>query len=61
MLDGYGLVIDKILYNYELFGNTRFLRHISIGTLPHAKVMRAIELLGTVVAPTVKKALEKTE
>jgi probable LLM family oxidoreductase len=52
-------VIDKILYAYELFGNTRFLLHISVGTLPHAKVMRAIELLGTVVAPAVKKAVEK--
>lgn len=52
-------VIDKILYEYELFGNTRFLLHISVGTLPHAKVMRAIELLGTVVAPAVKKAVAK--
>lgn len=52
-------VIDKILYEYELFGNTRFLFHISVGTLPHAKVMRAIELLGTVVAPAVKKAVGK--
>ena len=51
-------VIDKILYDYELFGNTRFLLHISVGTLPHAKVMRAIELLGTVVAPAVKKAVK---
>ena len=50
-------VIDKILFIYELFGNTRFLLHISVGTLPHAKVMRAIELLGTVVAPAVKKAI----
>lgn len=50
-------VIDKILYAYELFGNTRFLLHISVGTLPHAKVMHAIELLGTVVAPAVKKAV----
>lgn len=50
-------VIDKILFEYELFGNTRFLLHISVGTLPHAKVMRAIELLGTVVAPAVKKAV----
>lgn len=50
-------VIDKILYEYELFGNTRFLLHISVGTLPHEKVMRAIELLGTVVAPAVKKAV----
>ena len=52
-------VIDKILYNYELFKNTRFLLHISVGTLPHHKVMRSIELLGTVVAPAVKKALQK--
>ncbi len=52
-------VIDKILYEYELFGNTRFLLHISVGTMPHAKVMRAIELLGTVVAPAVRKAIKK--
>jgi alkanesulfonate monooxygenase SsuD/methylene tetrahydromethanopterin reductase-like flavin-dependent oxidoreductase (luciferase family) len=50
-------VIDKILYEHELFGLTRFLLHISVGTLPHARVMRAIELLGTVVAPAVRKAI----
>lgn len=50
-------VIDKILYEYELFGFTRFLLHISVGTLPHAQVMRAIELLATEVAPAVKKAV----
>ncbi len=54
-------VIDKILFEHELFGNTRFLLHISVGTLPHAKVMRAIELLGTVVAPAVKKAVGKMQ
>ncbi len=50
-------VIDKILYEYELFSNTRFLLHISVGTMPHDKVMKAIELLGTQVAPAVKKAV----
>jgi probable LLM family oxidoreductase len=50
-------VIDKILYEHELFGFTRFLLHISVGTLPHVNVLRAIELLGTVVAPAVKKAV----
>ena len=50
-------VIDKILYEYELFGNSRFLLHISVGTLPHDKVMHAIELLGTKVAPAIKKAV----
>lgn len=51
-------VIDKILYEYELFGNTRFLLHISVGTLPHEKVMRSIELLGTMVAPAVRKVVQ---
>lgn len=52
-------VIDKILFEYELFGITRFLLHISVGTLPHDKVMHAIELLGKVVAPAVRKAIGK--
>lgn len=54
-------VIDKILYEREILGNTRFLFHISVGTMPHAKVMRAIELLGTVVAPAVRKAVEEKQ
>lgn len=52
-------VTEKILWEQELFGLTRFLLHISVGTLPHKQVMRAIELLGTKVAPAVKKHLAK--
>lgn len=48
-------VTEKILYQVEMFGLTRFLLHISVGTLPHHKVMKAIELLGTQVAPAVRK------
>jgi alkanesulfonate monooxygenase SsuD/methylene tetrahydromethanopterin reductase-like flavin-dependent oxidoreductase (luciferase family) len=51
-------VIDKILYQHELFGNTRFLAQMSVGTMPHDKLMRSIELLGTKVAPVVKKAIQ---
>jgi hypothetical protein len=29
---------------------------MTVGAMPHAKVMHAIELLGTVVAPAVRKA-----
>ncbi len=50
-------VVEKILYEYELFGHTRFLAQMSIGALPHKQAMRAIELLGTVVAPEVRKQL----
>jgi probable LLM family oxidoreductase len=50
-------VIDKILYERELFGMDRFLLQLSVGTMPHAQMLRAIELYGTVVAPAVRKAL----
>lgn len=50
-------VIDKILYEHELFKNTRFLMQMSVGPMDHASMMRAIELLGTEVAPAVRKHL----
>jgi probable LLM family oxidoreductase len=48
-------VLDKILYEHELFGHTRFLAQMSIGAMPHKNILHAIELLGTKVAPEVKK------
>ena len=48
-------VIEKILYEHEIFKNTRFLAQMSVGTLPHAQMMRSIELFGTKVAPAVRK------
>lgn len=50
-------VIDKILYEHELFGYTRFLAQMDVGGVPHKHLMRSIELFGTVVAPAVRKAL----
>ncbi len=49
-------VIDKLLFLHELFGYQRFLMQMTVGTMPHAEVMRSIELFGTVVAPAVRKA-----
>src|SRR5215208_6161409 len=50
-------VTEKILHQHELFHHDRFLVQFSTGTLPHADVMRSIELFGTEVAPAVRKAL----
>lgn len=50
-------VVDKLLYEHELFGNQRFLIQLTVGPTPHDKVMRAIELLGTRVAPEVRRAV----
>lgn len=49
--------MEKILYQYELFRHQRFLIQLTVGPMPHAKVMRAIELLGTEVAPVVRREL----
>jgi probable LLM family oxidoreductase len=50
-------VIDKILFQHEIFGHQRFLLQFSVGTLPHDQVMRSIELFGTEVAPVVRERL----
>ena len=50
-------VVEKILYQQQHFGHTRFLAQTSVGSLPHDKVLRSIELLGTEVAPRVRAAL----
>jgi alkanesulfonate monooxygenase SsuD/methylene tetrahydromethanopterin reductase-like flavin-dependent oxidoreductase (luciferase family) len=47
-------VIDKILFQHEVFGHDRFLVQFSMGTLPHDKLMRSIELFGKEVAPVVR-------
>jgi len=51
-------VIDKILYEYELFHHTRFLAQMSVGTMPHHQIMRSIELFGDKVAPEVRKHIQ---
>ena len=50
-------VAEKILFEHELFGHQRTLLQVSVGPMPHAQVLRAIELFGTKVAPIVRKAL----
>lgn len=51
-------VIDKILYEHELFGHTRYMAQMGVGSVDHKQMMHAIELYGNVVAPAVRKALK---
>jgi len=52
-------VVDKILANHEIFGFDRFLLQMAIGVIPHDRMLKAIELYGTKVAPQVRKAVGK--
>jgi len=49
--------IDKIMYQYELFKNTRFLAQLVTGYIPHSQVMHSIELFGTKIAPVIRKEI----
>ena len=51
-------VVDKILYEHELFGNTRFLAQASVGNVPHKLIMHSIELFGTKVVPVIRKEIK---
>ena len=53
-------VIDKILFQHEVFGHDRFLLQMSVGSVPHKKMLRSIELFATEVKPAVEKALGVT-
>jgi probable LLM family oxidoreductase len=53
-------VIEKILFQHEIFGHERCLLQFSVGTMPHDKIMRSIELFATEVAPAVRRELAKT-
>jgi probable LLM family oxidoreductase len=55
-------VAEKIQYVDEVLGGiSRLTFQMGVSTLPHRKMLRAIEILGTRVAPLVRKELAATE
>lgn len=50
-------IVEKIVYQHGFFHHQRFLLQLSVGTIAHADVMKAIELYGTKVAPLVRQEL----
>ncbi|MFX3673633.1 MAG: LLM class flavin-dependent oxidoreductase [Paenisporosarcina sp.] len=54
-------VANKIIDLRKNVGITRFMLHVPVGSMPHADVMKAIELLGKEVAPRVRDEVSKWE
>ena len=50
-------VVEKILYQHEVFGHQRFLLQLGVGGVPQEGILRSIELLGREVAPVVREKL----
>jgi len=54
-------VAKKIIFLRKNVGIDRFMLHVPVGSMPHEDVLKAIELLGTEVAPIVKAEIERWE
>lgn len=50
-------IIEKILYQHDIFKHQRFMIYMGTNAIDHQKIMHAIELLGTKVAPIVRKEI----
>jgi probable LLM family oxidoreductase len=54
-------VVQKILFQHEIFGHDRFMIQFTIGGIPHEGILRSIELLGREVAPAVRERVAGRE
>ena len=52
-------VADRILHLHELLGHSRQILQMDVGGIPQANFLKSIELLGTEVAPQIRKELEQ--
>jgi probable LLM family oxidoreductase len=50
-------IVEKILFQHDVFEHDRFLVQFTIGGIPHEGILRSIDLLGRQVAPAVRAAL----
>jgi probable LLM family oxidoreductase len=54
-------VAEKILFEHELFGMSRYVGQMSVGAVRHVDVLRSMELFGTEVAPIVRAEVARRE
>ncbi|MBT5415935.1 MAG: LLM class flavin-dependent oxidoreductase [Rhodospirillaceae bacterium] len=52
-------VIEKILHDHEVLGHSHVAFNLQLGGVPHDRVMKTLEKLGSDVIPGVKKALKE--
>ncbi|WP_445398443.1 LLM class flavin-dependent oxidoreductase [Streptomyces sp. LE64] len=50
-------VIDKIMAQHELFAHDRMMIQLGFGNLPQREALKSIELIGSEVAPVVRKEI----
>lgn len=59
MVGGKEEIIEKILYQHELYDMQRFMAQIDFGGVPFEKLMKNIEIIGNDILPAIKKYTAK--
>ncbi|WP_067838221.1 LLM class flavin-dependent oxidoreductase [Amphibacillus sediminis] len=54
-------IIEKILYQHEMFGHQRYIAQMDFGGVPFDKLMKNIEFIGNEILPAVKKYTAKSK
>jgi probable LLM family oxidoreductase len=54
-------IVEKALWEHELYGHQRIFAQVDLGGLPYATVARTIELLATEVAPALRAATRRDD
>ncbi|QUG43408.1 LLM class flavin-dependent oxidoreductase [Psychrobacillus sp. INOP01] len=52
-------IIEKILYQHEVFGHQRYIGQMDFGGVPFEKLMKNIEIIGNEILPAIKKYTAK--
>lgn len=52
-------IIEKILYQHELYGHERFIAQVDIGGQSYNSIAKVVEMLATEVAPVVRRETSK--
>jgi alkanesulfonate monooxygenase SsuD/methylene tetrahydromethanopterin reductase-like flavin-dependent oxidoreductase (luciferase family) len=52
-------IIEKILYQHELFGHQRYIAQMDFGGVPFDALKRNIDMIGTEILPAIKKYTAK--
>ena len=53
-------IIEKMLYQYELYRMQRFMAQVDFGGVPFEKIMKNIEIIGNDIIPAIKKYTAKS-
>ncbi|WP_219838548.1 LLM class flavin-dependent oxidoreductase [Paenibacillus sp. R14(2021)] len=54
-------IVEKLLYQYELYGHQRFIAQMDVGGVPFEQLMKSVEVIGSKILPAIRKYTARKE